>query len=116
MNKYSRCLGLGGSAMALLACTVMQSLTVDPAQLRSTLKRGDDVQVTTTSGQQLEFTVADVNEQGVSGDGQNVAYSNIHQISRKQNSPGRTTLLVLGAVAIGAAASAGDGGSGGGGY
>lgn len=118
MNKYLRWLGVAGSAMALLACTVMKPLTIDPTQLRSTLNRGDHVQVTTTGGQQLQFTVEEVNEQGVRGGGQNVAYGDIQNISRKQTAPGRTTLLVLGVIAVGAAAAGGGGGGsgGGGGY
>lgn len=116
MNKYLRWLGLTSSAMALLACTVMRPLTVNPTQLRSTLNQGDRVAVTTTNGQQLQFTIEEINEQGLHGDGQNIAYSDIQGISRKETSTGRTVLLAIGVVAVGAAAAGGgSGGSGGGG-
>jgi len=113
MNKSIQWLAVACVSFAMLGCTVMQPLTADPAQLSSSLSRGDHVEVTTNTGQQLQFAIESVDKQGLHGGGQNVAYSDIRSISRKQNSTGRTTLLVLGIVAAGAALAAGGGGGGG---
>jgi hypothetical protein len=114
MNKHIQWLVIICSSVAMLGCTVMQPLTADPRQLSSALSRGDQVEVTTTSSQQLRFAIESIDEQGLHGGGQNVAYSDIRSISRRQSSTGRTTLLVLGIVAAGAALAAGGGGGGGG--
>jgi hypothetical protein len=101
--------------LSMLGCMAMKPLSVDPAQLRGTLKRGDHVEVVTRSGQQLQFAIDSVDENGLQGGGQRVAYNDVSSISRNQIAVGRTTLIVLGVVAAGALA-AGGGGGGGGGY
>jgi hypothetical protein len=122
MNKYVQWLAIIGGSVAMLACTVMQPLSVDPPQLQHALKPGDQVEVTTTSGQKLQFTVASADAQGLHGGGQNIAYNDIQGINRKEISAARTTWLVLGVLAAGGVAAAAGGGgghgggSGGGGY
>ena len=114
MNRHIQWLAALCVSFAMLGCSVMQPLTVDSRQLSSALKRGDQVEVTTANNKQLRFAIESIDEQGLHGGGQNVSYSDIKSISRKQSSTGRTTLLVLGIVAAGAALAAGGGGGGGG--
>ena len=117
MNKYLRWFGVIAGSFALLACTVMQPLTTSPAQLREQLKTGDKVEVYTTGGGPLQFTVDSIDDQGLHGGGRTIAFSDIRSISRKEISTGRTILLVLAVAAAGAAlASGGGGGGSGGGY
>lgn len=100
------------AALAFCGCTTLQPLAADSSRLAGTLKQGDEVQLVTTSGQTLRFAIEQVDEQGVHGAGQRVAYDEIQSISRKKISVGRTTLLALGVVAAGALAAGGGGGSG----
>jgi hypothetical protein len=103
--------------LSMVGCTTVQPLTVDPSGLSSTLKRGDQVEVVTSSGQQLQFKIDNVDAAGLQGDGQRIAYNDIQSISRKQMDTKRTAWVVLGVVAAGAlAAAAGGGGGGGSGY
>jgi hypothetical protein len=99
----------------MLGCSTIQPLTVDPSHLSSTLKRGDQVEVVTSSGQQLKFKVDQVNASGLQGAGQTIAYNDIQSISRKEVDTTRTMWVVLGVVAAGAVAAAAGGGGGGGG-
>lgn len=102
------------AALALVGCMTTQPLTVD-GQLSSQLERGDKVEVVTKSGQRLQFAIESVDEQGVRGGGQQVAYADMQSISRSKMAVGRTTLIVLGAAAV-VAAVAGGGGGGSSGY
>jgi hypothetical protein len=101
--------------LSMVGCTTVQPLTVDPSHLSSTLKRGDQVEVVTSSGQQLKFKVDDVNASGLQGAGQTVAYNDIQSINRKEVDKQKTLWVVLGVVAAGAIAAAAGGGGGGGG-
>jgi hypothetical protein len=119
MNAYLRWFGVIAGSFAMLACTVMQPLTIDAAQLRQELKRGDKVEISVGSGQHVEFTVDSVDEKGIHGGGRTIAYTDIRRIERKEISTGRTVLLIIAVVAAGAALASGGGGgggSGGGGY
>ena len=105
-------------AISLLGCTTIQPLTANGSQLATTLEPGDQVEITTTRGQQLQFKVENVDATGVQGGGQRVAYNDIQSISRKQMDTKRTTMVVLGVLAAGGlaagalAAAAGGGGGG----
>lgn len=103
------------ASLAMLGCMALKPLSSDPTTLRTTLKRGDHVEVVTSNGKETRFDVDAVDDSGVQGGGQRIAYTDIRSISRKQLAVGSTTLLVLGIVAAGAVA-AGGGGGGGGGY
>lgn len=104
-------------ALAIVGCTTIQPLTVNASQLAQSLKPGDQVEIVTTRGQQLQFKIDNVGATGLQGAGQRVAYEDIQSISRKQVDTKKTALVVLGVVAAGAlAAAAGGGGSGGSGY
>jgi len=102
-------------SLAMVGCTTMQPLTVDPSKLSGALKRGDHVALVTAKGEQLQFVVENVDDSGLQGEGRRIAYSDIQSISRKEISAGRTALVVLGVVAAGALAAGGGGGGGGGG-
>lgn len=101
--------------LSMVGCTTVQPLTLDPSHLSSTLKPGDQVEVVTSSGQQLKFKVDNVSASGVQGAGQTVAYNDIQSINRKQVDTQKTLWVVLGVVAAGAIAAAAGGGGGGGG-
>ena len=101
--------------LSMAGCTTLQPLAVDPSQLASTLKPGDKVEVTTASGQQLQFKVDSVDASGLRGGGQQLAYADIQSIDRKEVDTGRTMWVVLGIVAAGAVAAAAGGGGGSGG-
>lgn len=100
-------------ALSMAACTTVQPLTANGSQLASALKPGDQVEITTTRGQQLQFKVENVDATGVQGGGQRIAYEDIQSISRKQMDTKRTTMVVLGVLAAGAIAAAAGGGGGG---
>jgi hypothetical protein len=104
--------------VSMVGCTTIQPLTASPSQLSSTLKRGDQVEIMTSSGKQLKFKVDSVDANGVQGGGQTVAYNDIQSINRKEVDTSKTLWVVLGVVAVGAiaAAAGGGGGSGGNGY
>lgn len=84
MRKYLKWLGFASAFATLLACTSMQPLSTDPSQLREALKLGDEVEISTVSGQQLRFALERIDDSGLHGGGQNVSYSDIRSINRKQ--------------------------------
>ena len=100
-------------ALSMAACTTVQPLTANGSQLATALKPGDQVEITTSRGQQLQFKVENVDATGVQGGGQRIAYEDIQSISRKQMDTKRTTMVVLGVLAAGAIAAAAGGGGGG---
>lgn len=116
MNRQARWLIAVIAAMTFSGCTTLQPLAVDSTRLASQLKQGDDVQLVTTGGQELAFSIDQIDAGGLQGAGQRIAFSDIQRISRKQVSLGRTTLLALGVIGAGALAAAGGGGGGGSGY
>ena len=101
-------------ALSMLGCTTIQPLTANGSQLATTLKPGDQVEITTTRSQQLKLKVDSVDPTSLSGGGQRVAYEDIQSISRKQTDSKKTMWVVLGVVAAGALAAAAGGGGGGG--
>jgi len=115
MKKLVRQLLAALVVLSMVGCTTIQPLTASPSSLSSTLKRGDQVEVTTASGKQLKFKVDSVDANGVHGGGQSVAYNDIQSINRREVDTKRTMWVVLGVVAAGAVAAAAGGGGGGGG-
>ena len=101
--------------LSMVGCTTIQPLSANGSELSHTLKKGDKVELTTTKGQQLNFKVDSVDEAGLQGGGQRIAYNDIQSISRKETDTKNTTFLVLGILAAGALAAAAGGGGGGGG-
>jgi hypothetical protein len=101
--------------LSMVGCTTIQPLSVNASELSRTLKKGDKVEVVTSKGQQLNFKVDSVDDTGLQGAGQRVAYNDIQSISRKEIDTKNTTFVVLGVLAAGALAAAAGGGGGGGG-
>jgi hypothetical protein len=64
----------------------------------------------TKGGQSLKFKVEKIDESGLHGAGQNVAYDDIQSISVEKISAGRTALVALGVAAVAAVAAGGSGG------
>ena len=116
MKTFLKQLLAAAVAISMLGCTTIQPLTANGSQLATTLKAGDQVEITTNSGQQLKFKVDTVDANGVAGGGQRVAFNDIQSISRKQMDTKRTTMVVLGVLAAGALAAAAGGGGGGSSY
>jgi hypothetical protein len=112
MKKLVQQLSAAVVVLSMVGCTTIQPLT--PSHLSSTLKRGDQVEIMTSSGKQLKFKVDSVDANGLQGGGQTVAYNDIQSINRKEVDTSRTLWVVLGVVAVGAVAAAGGGGGGGG--
>ena len=101
----------------MVGCTTLQPLAINPSNLSNSLKPGDRVQIVTTRGEQMQFKVESVDENGLQGAGKRVAFSDIQSIDRKETDTMRTAWVVIGVVAAGAiAAAAGGGGSGSSGY
>lgn len=101
--------------LSMVGCTSVQPLTASPANLRSSLKAGDRVELVTTSGEQLQFKIDSVDENGLQGAGKRVAFNDIQSINRKETDTMKTAWVVIGVVAAGALAAAAGGGGGGGG-
>jgi hypothetical protein len=116
MKTFLKQLLTAAVALSMLGCTTIQPLTASGSQLATTLKPGDQVEIVTTQGQQLQFKIDNVDATGVQGGGQRVAYNDIQSISRKQMDTKRTTMVVLGVLAAGALAAAAGGGGGGSSY
>ena len=116
MKTFLKQLLAAAVALSMLGCTAIQPLNLSGSQLATTLKPGDQVEIVTTQGKQLQFKVDNVDATGVQGGGQRVAYNDIQSISRKQMDTKRTTMVVLGVLAAGALAAAAGGGGGGSSY
>lgn len=115
MKRYRQMVIIMYSCFAMLGCMTTQPITAGRAQLSQTLHPNDRVEVVTKDGQTLRFKVERIDDVGLHGAGQNVAFDDIESISRKKVDAGRTSLIALG-VAVIAAVAAGGGGEGGSGY
>jgi hypothetical protein len=115
MERFIQWPSLIIGCMAMVACTSMQSLPVEKADLQRELHPGDRVDVSKVDGRQLMFNVENIDKDGLHGPGINVPFGDIHSISREETSWWRTGLIVLGVVAGGVAVAAASKGSGGGG-
>lgn len=115
MKRYSQMVIIVYSCFAMLGCMTTQPMTAGRVQLSQTLHPNDRVEVVTKGGQTLRFKVEKIDDAGLHGAGQNVAFDDIESISRRRVDAGRTSLIALGVAAI-AAVAAGGGGGGGSGY
>lgn len=96
-------------------CTTYQQLALgNLGALQDQLQPGDDVKVMRNDGSSLTFGIDSVTDEGISGDGTSVAWSDMQQIELRQFSAGKTVGLVGGLAAVGLIAA--GGGSGGSGY
>ncbi len=90
-------------------CTTMQSLPATDAQsLASQIEVGDKIKIIRNDLTDVTFEVGAVSDEGISGDGVFVAYSDIRQVQIRQSSTGKTVGLVAAIVLILGAAIAGS--------
>ena len=95
-------------------CTTMRSLPATDAQsLASQIEVGDKINIIRNDLTDVTFEVGAVSDEGISGDGVFVAYSDIRQVQVRQFSTGKTVGLVA-AIAVGLAIAIGANNLGGG--
>ena len=81
--------------ICLAGCTTLVPLSMTVGQAMQTqLEIGDEVRITRKDGSILEFTMDAVTDEGVSGDGNFVAWSDVQQLEVRQFSAGKTIGLV----------------------
>jgi hypothetical protein len=119
MNGYN---GLGKAIVHLVlvtfmfGCTTLQGLSLTNTQsVKSELQVGDEVRVTRKDGTAVAFDIDSVTDEGISGDGTLVAWSDMQQLEVRQFSAGKTIGLIAGLAAAGLVVAGGSG-SGGSGY
>ncbi len=79
----------------------MRSLPATDAQsLASQIDVGDEIKITRNDLTNVTFEVGAVSDEGISGDGVFVAYSDIRQVQVRQSSTGKTVGLVAAIVAV----------------
>ena len=91
-------------------CTTMRSLPATDAQsFASQIEVGDKIKIIRNDLTDVTFEVGAVSDEGISGDGVFVAYSDIRQVQVRQFSTGKTVGLVAAIVAgLAIAIAAGD--------
>jgi len=98
-------------------CTSMQPLpATDAESLTSQIEVGDKIKIIRNDDTDVTFRVSAVSDDGISGDGVFVAYSDIRQVQVNQTGNGKTLGIVAGIVILAALIGAGGGGSGGSSY
>jgi hypothetical protein len=99
-------------ATFMFGCTTLLPLSLTNRQAwQNQLEAGDEVKVTRKDGSAMTFGIDTVTEEGISGDGTLVAWSDMQQLEVRQFSTGKTIGLVAGIAA--AALVVSGGGSGG---
>jgi len=82
-------------------CTTMRSLPPTDAQsLASQIEVGDKIKIIRNNDTVVTFEVGAFSNEGISGDGVFVAYSDIRQVQIRQFSTGKTVGLVAAIVAV----------------
>ncbi len=93
-------------------CTTMRPLpATDALSLASQIEVGDKIKIMRIDDTDVTFKVSAVSDEGISGDGMFVAYSDIRQVQVSQGSSGMTLGLVAGIVILVGLAASGGGGS-----
>ncbi len=117
-SEVTSCLTVNKSIIYLVliaftaGCTTMRSLpTTDAQSLASQIEVGDKIKIMRIDDTDVTFKVSAVSDEGISGDGVFVAYSDIRQIQVSQGSNGMTLGLVAGIVILVALVASGGGGS-----
>jgi len=81
-------------------CTTMRPLPATDAQsLANEIEVGDKIKISRNDYTDVTFKVSAVSDEGISGDGVFVAYSDIRQVQVRQSSTGKTVGLVAAIVA-----------------
>ena len=95
-------------------CTTMRSLPATDAQsLASQIEVGDKIEIVRNDLTEVSFKVNAVSDEGISGNGVFVAYSDIRQVQVSQFSHAKTWSLIAGIVVVVIAAASFDPGLGG---
>lgn len=78
------------------ACTTVQTADYSPEALRSTLEVGDLVEITTKDGKEYDFTIAEVSENNIEGEGNTVAFQDIEDIEiQRINTAGQIAAVAV---------------------
>jgi hypothetical protein len=94
-------------------CTTIQSLPATDAQsLANQIEVGDKIKIIRNDLTDVTFEVGAVSDEGISGDGVFVAYSDIRQVQVRQSSTGKTVGLLVVAIVAALAFVASDTGPG----
>ncbi|MFQ6006557.1 MAG: hypothetical protein ACE5OQ_13770 [Woeseia sp.] len=98
------------------ACVTMRPLsTTDSQSLASQIEVGDKIKIVRNDDTDVAFKVSAVSDEGLSGDGVFVAYSDIRRVQVGQSTSATTLGVVAGIGILVALIASGGGGSGGGG-
>jgi len=82
-------------------CTTMRSLPATDAQsLASQIEVGDKIEIVRNDLTEVSFKVNAVSDEGISGNGVFVAYSDIRQVQVSQFSHAKTWSLIAGIVVV----------------
>ena len=82
-------------------CTTMRPLPATDAQsLANEIEVGDKIKISRNDYTDVTFKVSAVSDEGISGDGVFVAYSDIRQVQVRQFSTGKTVGLVAAIVVV----------------
>jgi len=73
------------------ACTTFTEINRTPESIHENIELGDVVKVTTTDRRKLEFEVVAINSQSISGDDEQVLFSDIDKIEKEKVNAARTT-------------------------
>ena len=93
-------------------CTTMRPLpTTDAQSLASQIEVGDKIKIMRNDDTDVTFKVSVVSDEGISGDGVFVAYSDIQQVQVSQTGAGKTVGIVAGIGILVALIASGGGGS-----
>jgi len=122
LKKIVKYLGLIGAFVAMASCTTMQPLSTDHAQVQKEVQAGDEVNVSRTVGQPIQFKVVKIDDLGLHGAGVDVPYDDIKSVNREEISWWKTGFLgatvtavaVLIASTLGKTTKSGSAPSGGG--
>ncbi len=88
-------------------CTTMRPLPATDAQsLASQIEVGDKIEIVRNDLSEVSFKVNAVSDEGISGNGVFVAYSDVRQVRISQFSTAKTWSLIAGIVVIAAVAVA----------
>ncbi len=94
-------------------CATMRSLPATDAQsFASQIEVGDKIKIIRNDETDVTFKVSAVSDEGISGDGVFVAYSDIRQVQVRQSSTGKTVGLLVAAIVAALAFVASDTGPG----
>ncbi len=82
-------------------CTTMRSLpTTDAQSLASQIEVGDKIKIMRNDDTDVTFKVSDVSDEGISGDGVFVAYSDIRSVQVSQQSIVKSAGLMVGITVL----------------